>query len=49
MQFSFTLEFHRDKNLIRLHKAGMIEDDDEEVSDVTSDTERKIGFQPNEE
>ena len=30
------------------HKAGMIEDDDE-VSEVTSDTERKIGFQPNEE
>ena len=48
MQFSFTMEFHRDKNLIRLHKAGMI-DDDEEVSDVTSDTERKIGFQPNDD
>ena len=48
MQFSITMEFHRDKNLISLHKAGMIEDD-EEVSEVTSDTERKIGFQPNEE
>ena len=48
MQFSFTMEFHRDKNLIRLHKAGTIEDD-EEVSDVTSDTERKIGFQPNDD
>lgn len=48
MQFSIAMEFHRDKNLIRLHKAGMIEDD-EEVSEVTSDTERKIGFQPNDE
>ena len=48
MQFSITMEFHKDKNLIRLHKAGMIEDD-EEVSDVTSDTERKIGFQPNDD
>ena len=48
MQFSFTMEFHRDKNLISLHKAGMIEDD-EEVSEVTSDTDRKIGFLPNEE
>ena len=48
MQFSITMEFHRDKNLIRLHRGGMIEDD-EEVSDVTSDTERKIGFQPNDD
>ena len=48
MQFSITMEFHRDNNLLRLHKAGMIEDD-EEVSDVTSDTERKIGFQPNDD
>lgn len=48
MQFSITMAFHRDKNLIRLRKAGMI-DDDEEVSDVTSDTERKIGFQPNDD
>ena len=48
MQFSITMEFHRDKNLISLHKAGMIEDD-EEVSEVTSDTERKIGFQPNDD
>ena len=48
MQFSFTMEFHRDKNLISLHKAGMIEDD-EEVSNVTSDTERKMGFQPNDD
>lgn len=48
MQFSITMEFHRDKNLIRLHKAGMIKDD-EEVSEVTSNTERKIGFQPNDD
>ena len=48
MQFSITMEFHRDKNLISLHKAGMIEDD-EEVSNVTSDTERKMGFQPNDD
>ena len=48
MQFSITMEFHKDKNLIRLHKAGMIEDD-EEVSEVTSDTERKIGFQLNDD
>ena len=48
MQFSINMEFHRDKNLIRLHRAGMIEDD-EEVSEVTSDTERKIGFQPNDD
>ena len=41
MQFSFTMEFHRDKNLIRLRK--------EEVSNVTSDTERKMGFQPNDD
>ena len=48
MQFSFTMEFHKDKNLIRLHRAGMIEDD-EEVSEVTSDTERRIGFHPNDD
>ena len=49
MQFSFNMEFHRDKNLISLHRAGMIEDDGEEMSDVASDTERKIGFQPNDD